>query len=596
MTAHWFFLVLLAGTPWVNGQSGHSLAELELYPIIGRLLDNLPEYLTMMTSDELDVPFWEPEDAIQLQEDLEEVLPLNEDCNTCRAGILALQALVKPGNSYEDLKNLTMQLCYEVVPPYDPDLLCEGALDNYGPHVVYIMNVTSKTPLEICLQINQCYPGDTNETASVVFPSEPNLSDHITNSARSKEDLEGALRVLHITDIHVDEFYSVGAATDCDMPLCCRRNYYGEGYAERWGSYQCNIPYRTLDVYLEQLTALEPDIIIYTGDSPPHTVWLETQAGQLNVSEQTADYFRKYFPGVPAFTSIGNHEMYPTNLYYIDRPEIQELNTEMARYWEDLSGFTEEQLDTMAAAGYYSILVRPGLRVMNWNSNYAPSDNFYNILNDEDAPEYVEMKDYFISELTKARENGEKVLMIGHHPTGSRGTTDYDSFFINNLMAEFGDIIIFYLVGHNHSDELKLYSDLDTLEPRVVAYSGASMTTYTDRNPSAKLFFIDSETFEPLDASAFFINIAEYGGSEKPMVEFTYSYREEYDMEDLSAQSMKDFIDRLGSDPELLWKYRYNANTRFADPGTCDEDCLNRLLCQILNPVHELDRACRSLI
>jgi hypothetical protein len=30
---------------------------------------------------------------------------------------------------------MTMQICYELVPPMDPDLLCEGALDNYGPHV-----------------------------------------------------------------------------------------------------------------------------------------------------------------------------------------------------------------------------------------------------------------------------------------------------------------------------------------------------------------------------------------------------------------------------------------------------------------------------
>jgi hypothetical protein len=70
------------------------------------------------------------------------------------------------------------------------------------------MNVTRKTPLEICLQFNDCYPNDAiNDTASVVFPSTSNFHpDHVI---RRKDDLEGAVKVLHLADIHVDEFYSV---------------------------------------------------------------------------------------------------------------------------------------------------------------------------------------------------------------------------------------------------------------------------------------------------------------------------------------------------------------------------------------------------
>ena len=53
-----------------------------------------------------------------------------------QALLLGLKALVGAGNSYEDLKNLTMQICYTVVPPMDPDLLCEGASYTLGPHVI----------------------------------------------------------------------------------------------------------------------------------------------------------------------------------------------------------------------------------------------------------------------------------------------------------------------------------------------------------------------------------------------------------------------------------------------------------------------------
>ena len=64
-------------------------------------------------------------------------------------------------------------------------------------------------------------------------------------------------------------------------------------------------------------------------------------------------------------------ETYPTNLYYKPRPEIQEYNREVAKYYQDLSGFGEEQMETFHDAAYYSVLARPGLRVMGWNSNYG---------------------------------------------------------------------------------------------------------------------------------------------------------------------------------------------------------------------------------
>ena len=64
-------------------------------------------------------------------------------------------------------------------------------------------------------------------------------------------------------------------------------------------------------------------------------------------------------------------EITPTNLYYISRPEVQTLNRELANFWQHLSGFQDEQMRTFLEAGYYSILVQPGLRVMSWNSNYG---------------------------------------------------------------------------------------------------------------------------------------------------------------------------------------------------------------------------------
>ena len=42
---------------------------------------------------------------------------------------------MKAGNDFEDLKNISMDICYEGLSPHDPDILCEGLVNNYAPHV-----------------------------------------------------------------------------------------------------------------------------------------------------------------------------------------------------------------------------------------------------------------------------------------------------------------------------------------------------------------------------------------------------------------------------------------------------------------------------
>ena len=79
--------------------------------------------------------------------------------------------------------------------------------------------------------------------------------------------------------------------------------------------------------------------------------------------------------------------------------------------WGPLAGWEEEQIPTFNDAGYYTQLIRPGLRILAWNSNYGFGDNWYNILN-QDQPELGRMQDFVESTLAAARENGEKVTFM----------------------------------------------------------------------------------------------------------------------------------------------------------------------------------------
>ena len=57
-------------------------------------------------------------------------------------------------------------------------------------------------------------------------------------------------------------------------------------------------------------------------------------------------------------------------MYFMERPETQELNTVWGKVWTEAAGFGPEQNTTIHMSGYYTTLVRPGLRIVAYNSNY----------------------------------------------------------------------------------------------------------------------------------------------------------------------------------------------------------------------------------
>ena len=50
---------------------------------------------------------------------------------------------------------------------------------------------------------------------------------------------------------------------------------------------------------------------------------------------------------------------------------FQELLHEIRLMYQDLTNFTEDQIETFEEAGYYVMEVLPGLKVLSYNSNYG---------------------------------------------------------------------------------------------------------------------------------------------------------------------------------------------------------------------------------
>ena len=87
------------------------------------------------------------------------------------------------------------------------------------------------------------------------------------------------LKVLHITDVHIDEHYEENTDSECTQPLCCRKVSDGVKNSEKshyWGTRRsCDIPFRTFEATMEAAKRKlpNPDLIFWTGDAPAHDIW-----------------------------------------------------------------------------------------------------------------------------------------------------------------------------------------------------------------------------------------------------------------------------------------------------------------------------------
>ena len=67
-----------------------------------------------------------------------------------------------------------------------------------------------------------------------------------------------------------------------------------------WGdARKCDMPLRTIEAMYRNIRYNHPDIdwIYWTGDLPPHDIWMQTKEGNSDIVRGTARQLKKHFPG-----------------------------------------------------------------------------------------------------------------------------------------------------------------------------------------------------------------------------------------------------------------------------------------------------------
>jgi hypothetical protein len=207
------------------------------------------------------------------------------------------------------------------------------------------------------------------------------------------------VKVLHLSDFHLDARYAVNSEANCSSNLCCRSDNYNDLSedetlisASAYGSFLCDTPY---DLGLAALQAIGPLTgtgkgknddhfawTLYTGDLVSHDPAPQSSKALTQYTE-TSIYgmFEHYLSG-PVFAALGNHDTSPAN---IDSPhnlpgrlgEQQSWNYDhLARLWQHEGWISRETADEARTHyGGYSIKTHYGLRIIACNTGTLSPTN-----------------------------------------------------------------------------------------------------------------------------------------------------------------------------------------------------------------------------
>ncbi|PCH42293.1 sphingomyelin phosphodiesterase [Wolfiporia cocos MD-104 SS10] len=369
------------------------------------------------------------------------------------------------------------------------------------------------------------------------------------------------LKVLHLSDLHIDPRYEIGSEANCSQYLCCRAQSYNEFSpnktsqpAARYGSYSCDAPYPLIIAAMQAVpvvTGTEEsgfNFTIYTGDLVPHDPANELSRAFTVYSETVLyDLIKRLIKTGPVYAVPGNHDTYneaQNSPYNIGHGLTDQFNWDydhLAALWELeewLSPETAQQARTHYAA--YSVQRQDGLRIITLNTDFSHSANYYNYINLASSDNSGMLR-FLTDELQDAEDAGDRVWILGHVLSGWDGTEPLQN--PSNLFYQIVDrysphVIAAVFFGHTHEDQLTIFyannaTNISAESALSVAWITPSVTPLTNLNSGFRVYEVDSGTFDILDAYTWEADVnsfaaldgqTEYG----PAFQFEYSTREAY--------------------------------------------------------------------
>lgn len=436
--------------------------------------------------------------------------------------------------------------------------------------------------------------------------------------AREPEPSGETVRVLHISDFHVDLDYVVGSEANCTQTQCCNQRSKNPDMAynqvlepaREFGEYYCDAPVSLLESTMDNIKMVDEELddegfefAIFTGDMIDHEeARFQTFENAVESEKVSYEAMKNSLPDIPFYITLGNHDSYPFGQIAQEKSGFENRfswNTEMAESLWSKYNWLKNDSQSISSSHYAAFAVTPPgfqnrLKVISLNANFWYIYNYYNFWNTSD-PDPSGMFRFLSDELLASEKLGQRVWVIAHIPVGGSLSNSLPgpSQVLYQILERFSPhVIAGTFFGHTHRDEFQvLYANNGTGEPLMTAFLDESVTPYKDKNPGWRYYDIDASTFSVVDIHHYYTDLAAQSASVNTTGlawQYGYSARATYDPENewpVSAPLNATFWDRVVHEkilvkPEFHQTYETLAERQANRLPLCtSESCLRSMYC-----------------
>lgn len=363
-----------------------------------------------------------------------------------------------------------------------------------------------------------------------------------------------AISWLHISDIHLDTRYNIGSANKCLVgtklgTLCCRKYDIPLNNSQpcnKYGDLNNDVPVFLLDSIVKWIKDnIEFDFIINTGDSGSHhDIEQVFTNDNFNSIKEVSYIFDKYYPNVPIYNIVGNHDSYPN----VDQtfPGYKNFLKETTNFWkkwiEDIN---------LVKYGYYSKNINNNIKIIGMNSLYYDTNNLFQV---NDYKKDIEVTNgqflWLKNELNDSRIKKQKVLFLNHIPLMGSESNNYMNTNLASILENNNDIIIANLYGHSHKSRFTLYKKNN----KFISYGLINPSIYTDQKyPQFRIYNYKNNI---LNFKEYYCNLTYIIENDDFKCEYSYDFLEEYGIDTINLSNLTYLYEKFKINKLLLNKYK----------------------------------------
>eukprot|EP00005_Dracoamoeba_jomungandri_P012013 CAMPEP_0174277712 /NCGR_PEP_ID=MMETSP0439-20130205/61080_1 /TAXON_ID=0 /ORGANISM="Stereomyxa ramosa, Strain Chinc5" /LENGTH=594 /DNA_ID=CAMNT_0015370055 /DNA_START=264 /DNA_END=2048 /DNA_ORIENTATION=+ len=514
------------------------------------------------------------------------------ECDACVIALDFVRAIVKKNSTEHTIEEIIVIFC-EVLKIEDQNV-CVDIIKEFQDVFWYIVINDVLTKEVGCAAFGFCPPPDIpqwnvtfDSPKPPVNPYPPVVKDH------------PKIYILEFTDAHLDSYYTAGLEAECGEPICCRPpNPPGtKRKAGKWGDYNCDSPRIVFDSMLDFINSTFGNTIsyaVFTGDIPPHDVWMVTRNESIDDSNYIANTFKSKLPEIPLYPAVGNHESVPVNEF-----PTRDIGGEFNMSWlyDNLADrwaywLPKDAVEQARYAGYYTVLAPDGTRIVSLNTNLGcNSQNWWLKIPTKELSDPDQQLHWFAKVMEQAEKDNEVVYLI-YHISPEPGCIEnwYENYY--KIIYRYENNILGVFSGHTHVDEFRIQyanesatkkEEVETFRPMHVKFFPGSVTSDGYRNPGFRIVEIDNKTKAILEYHEYAMNLTEANILGNPVWKLTYNATSEYSLPDMSPQSWHDLAVRMNTNSTLTTTY-YHNEYKGAPTIPCNSSCLHEQVCNTYVP------------